>query len=107
MTQLHTVLAFRDNPSVGLLSLHISIPESSSLKEKRNRLKPILVNLHRKFNVTTAEVGLLDRRNEAIVACAMVSNDPVFTHRCLSKIIEYLESTFPDFLVLQNKIEFR
>jgi uncharacterized protein YlxP (DUF503 family) len=34
---------------IGVLTLHLHIPGAASLKDKRKRLKPLLVRLHREL----------------------------------------------------------
>ena len=46
-----------------------------------------------RFNVSVAEVGMLDSRNQARLAVAMVSNDSDFNRSCLSKIVNLVRAT--------------
>jgi len=91
--------------SLGMLKLHLHIPGCTSLKEKRSRLKPLLARLHREFNVSVAEVGHQDSWQEAIVACALVSNDPVHVQRSLQKIVHWVELFWPDVDVADEELE--
>ncbi len=91
--------------TLGLLTLHLLIPGCTSLKEKRRRLKPLLARLHREFNISVAEMDHLDAWQEAVIACALVSNDHGFTQRALQTIPHWVESNWPDVEVLQNQIE--
>jgi uncharacterized protein YlxP (DUF503 family) len=43
--------------AIGLLTLHLSIPDCHSLKQKRSRVQPIIARLHREFNIAAAETG--------------------------------------------------
>ena len=90
---------------VGLLTLDLQLPGCSSLKEKRSRLKPLLARLHREFNVSAAEIDYQDAWQEAIIACALVSNDPNHTRRALQQVVDWIESSWPDVQVLDNRIE--
>lgn len=91
--------------AIGLLTLHIQLPGCTSLKEKRSRLKPLLARLHREFNVSAAEMELMDAWQEAVLACALVSNDRGHTQRALQSIIHWVESTWPDVTVVDDQIE--
>ena len=91
--------------SLGLLTLHIHLPGCSSLKEKRSRLKPLLVRLHREFNVSVAEVDHNDSWQSAMIACALVSNDPAHTQRSLQQVVSWLESSWPDVELEEDQIE--
>ena len=91
--------------SIGLLNLHIQLPGCTSLKEKRHRLKPLLVRLHREFNISIAEVDKQDIWVEAVLAIAMVSNDHNHTQRALQQVLSWLETNWPDVLVVEHHIE--
>jgi uncharacterized protein len=91
--------------SVGLLTLHLHIPGCTSLKEKRSRLKPLLARLHREFNVSAAEVARNDAWQEAVVACALVSNETAHTQRALQKVVKWIESSWPDMSLVNESIE--
>ena len=91
--------------SLGVLTLQLDIPGCMSLKEKRSRLKPLLARLHREFNVSAAEMGHNDCWDEAILACALVSNDPNLTQAALQKVTEWVEEYWPDVQIIQDGIE--
>jgi uncharacterized protein YlxP (DUF503 family) len=91
--------------SLGLLTLHIHIPGCASLKEKRRRLKPLLARLQREFNVSVAEIDHQDVWQDAIVACALVSNDHKHTQRCLQKVVTWIENHRFDLEVVDDQIE--
>jgi len=91
--------------SIGLLTLHLRIPGCISLKEKRSRLKPLLARLHREFNLSIAEINHHDVWQEAVIACAVVSNDPNHNRRVLQQVVSWIESTWPDVTVFDDSIE--
>lgn len=91
--------------SIGLLTLHLMIPGCMSLKEKRSRLKPLLARLHRTFNISVAEVDRQDAWQEAVVACALVSNDKNHTQRSLQKIPPWVEKHWPDMTIIDDAME--
>jgi uncharacterized protein YlxP (DUF503 family) len=90
---------------VGLLSLHIHLPGCKSLKEKRSRLKPLLARLHKEFNVSAAEMERMDAWGEAILACAVVSNDHSHIQSLLQNIIRWIETSWPDVTLVDDQIE--
>lgn len=90
---------------IGLLTFHLAIPGCASLKEKRGRLKPLLARLHRQFNVSTAEMGLQDKRQAAVIACGMVGNDAAHLQSALETVRKWVEANWPDGDVLDTKIE--
>lgn len=90
---------------IGLLTLHFLLPGCASLKEKRGRLKPLMARLHREFNISVAEVDHHDSYREALLACAVVSNEAVHNQHVLQKVIAYIESNWPDLPLVGEKIE--
>ena len=91
--------------TLGVLTLHIRLPGSSSLKAKRRRLKPLLARLQREFNISVAEIDYQDVWQDAVIACAFVSNDKGHTHRSLTKIIKWIETSWPDVMLISDEIE--
>ncbi|MGD8455162.1 MAG: DUF503 domain-containing protein [Anaerolineales bacterium] len=90
---------------IGLLILHLHLPGCSSLKEKRGRLKPLLAKLHKDYNASTAEVDHLDVWQDAVIACAVVSNDGKHTQRVLQKIATWVDTSWRDVDVVSEEIE--
>jgi uncharacterized protein YlxP (DUF503 family) len=91
--------------SIGLLTLHLRLPGCSSLKGKRSRIKPLLARLHREFNISAAEVDLMDKWQETLIACAVVSKDTRQNQRLLQHIIDWMERDWPDVDVISEQIE--
>jgi uncharacterized protein YlxP (DUF503 family) len=91
--------------SIGLLTIQIQIPGCTSLKEKRRRLKPLLTRLHKEFNISVTEYNHHDIWQSAVIACALVSSDNGHTHRSLQKVIQWVESNWPDVTVMDDRIE--
>jgi uncharacterized protein len=91
--------------SIGILTLHLFLPDCKSLKDKRSRLKPLLARLHREFNISAAEIDLLDHWRESIVVCTIVSNDKIHNEQVLQKIIVFTENHFEDLQILKQGIE--
>jgi uncharacterized protein YlxP (DUF503 family) len=91
--------------SIGLLTLHLRLPGCSSLKEKRSRLKPLLARLHREFNISAAEMDLLDKWQETLIACVVVSNNNRQNQRLLQYITDWVERDWPDVDVIAEQME--
>lgn len=92
-------------PATGLLLLRLQLPGCASLKEKRGRLKPLLARLHKRFNVSAAEVDHLDAWGDALLACALVSNDPAHARRALQAVEHWVEDEWRDVQVVDAQIE--
>jgi uncharacterized protein YlxP (DUF503 family) len=90
---------------IGLLTFHLHLPGCASLKEKRSRLKPLLARLHRQFNVSTAEMDLHDKWQDAVISCAMVGNENAYLQSALETVRKWVEAHWTDGDVLDTKIE--
>ncbi len=91
--------------AIGILTLHLLLPGVTSLKQKRGLIKPVIARLHREFNVSVAEVDRMDMWQEAVLACALVSNDSAHTQRALQTVVDFTEKNWPNLEILQHRIE--
>jgi uncharacterized protein len=91
--------------AIGILSIHLSIPGCESLKEKRSQLKPILKRLHREFNVSTAEVDLQDRWQEAIISLAMINNNRVVIQQSFDTVLAFIVRSWPNIYIEDQRLE--
>jgi len=80
------------NLTVGLLRVVIHMPESGSLKSKRQVVSGLLQRLRQELKVAAAEVGELDRWQLAELAVATVSGDARQANRVLASAISFIES---------------
>ncbi len=62
-------------PSIGVLTLHIQVDHSHSLKEKRHVVKSLKDRLRERFNISVAEIDGLDSWQHSVVAAVTVSGD--------------------------------
>ena len=90
---------------IGLLTIHLHLPGCSSLKEKRGRLKPLFSQLHKKFNISVAEMERQDMWQEAVIACALVNLDTVQVQRSLQAVSKWVKGNWTDGDVIDEKIE--
>lgn len=90
---------------VGLAEVELHIPESNSLKDKRQVLKSLLEHIRQKFNVSAAEVDQLDIWRRATLGFACVSNEQRFANQVLDKVIDHIESN-PRVNVGEIRVEF-
>lgn len=87
------------------LTIHLHLPATFSLKEKRGRIKPLMARLHREFNVSVAEIGLQDKWQETIIECAMVGNERGHLESALQNVAKWVEGHWTDGDVIEQKIE--
>ena len=75
---------------IGALRLKLAVFEATSLKDKRRVVKSLKERLSGRFNVSVAEVGSLNHRQQAELGVALVANDNQFVESCLDKIVDYV-----------------
>ena len=90
---------------VGILTIHLRIHGCSSLKEKRGLIKPLLNGLHKKFNLSVAEMGRQDVWQETVIACALVNSDGKQIQRSLQAVAKWVEGNWRDGDVIDEKVE--
>lgn len=80
---------------LGLLQLDIFIPESNSLKDKRSTIKSLKETIRKRFNVSIAETGKLDKWSRSEISITKVSNEAKFIRQEFQKIQNDIESRYP------------
>ncbi|MPZ86453.1 MAG: DUF503 family protein [Actinophytocola sp.] len=60
---------------VGALELDVVLGDIRSLKEKRSAVRPVIAELRRRFEVTVAEAGHLDKHRRSLIGVAAVAAD--------------------------------
>jgi len=76
---------------VGVLRVELSLPGSTSLKDKRRLLKSLLDRLHQHFNVSAAEIDHQDSRRHAGVGISCVSSEAAHANAVLSRVLALVE----------------
>ncbi len=89
--------------NVGVLQFGIRLPESHSLKDKRQVVKSLIAQLHNRFNVSAAEVEDQDLWQSAVVGVACISNDKKHTNDVLNKALAF--ATTYDLELVDSNIE--
>jgi len=77
--------------TVGLLRVVLHLPDSGSLKSKRQVVSGLLRRVRNQFQVAAAEVGELDRWQLAEIAVACVSADSRHADEVLASVLSYVE----------------
>ena len=78
--------------TVGLLRVKLHLPESESLKSKRQVVSSLLRRMRQELKVAAAEVGELDRWQLAELAVATVSGDGRHADEVLATALTFIES---------------
>ncbi len=79
-----------DRMVVGTLTLKLAIFAAYSLKDKRRVVGSLKDRLKGRFNVSVAEVGSLDRWQQAELGVAMVARDGQSVQSALDKLVDYV-----------------
>ncbi len=77
---------------IGTVVVELNLPGVDSLKEKRRRIKSLLIRMRNKFNVSAAEIDYNDSHRRACLGIAVVSNDKQFSDQVISKIVNMIEN---------------
>lgn len=78
--------------AVGIARVVIHLPDSGSLKSKRQVVSGLLRRLHQELKVAAAEVGELDRWQLAELAVVTVSSDGRHADEVLAAAISFIEA---------------
>jgi len=77
---------------VGVCTLELLIPESQSLKDKRQVLHSVKDRLRGKFNLSIAEVDGQDLWQKAVLGMACVANDGSHVEQVLEQALNVIKS---------------
>lgn len=89
---------------VGLCTVDLYIPGTTSLKGKRRVVKSVKDRLRNRFNVSVAEVDGHDLLQRAAIGVAMISKDARKLNSEMEKIIAFIEKT-PGANLIDHQIE--
>ena len=78
--------------AIGVAWVVLHLPDSGSLKSKRQVISGLLRRLRQELKVIVAEVGELDRWQLAELAIATVSGDGRQADKVLAAALSYIES---------------
>jgi uncharacterized protein YlxP (DUF503 family) len=76
---------------IGILRLTLHLPNSGSLKAKRQVVSGLLKRVRQQFQVAAAEVGERDRWQRAEVAVACLSTENGHADEILAHVLTYVE----------------
>ena len=76
---------------VTLIQIVFELPEASSLKDKRSVVSTAKRRIMKKFNISCAEVDLLDSLRFAHIGGALVSNSKEFGDTVMNRVLSFVE----------------
>ena len=77
---------------IGVLTVDLLIPESNSLKDKRQVVKSLVEGARNRFNISVAEIDDLNKWRSAVIGAACVSNDKKVANTLLNRVLAFVES---------------
>lgn len=89
---------------VGLCRIDLFLPESRSLKAKRQVIKGLKDRIRNRFNVSVAEVEHQSLWQRATLGLAMVSEEKGYVDRTLQQVLNLVRAE-PRLLVLDHAFE--
>ncbi len=90
---------------MGILRLVLHLPESGSLKAKRQVVRSLLSQVRHEFGVAAAEVGEQDRWQLAVLAFACVSSDGRHAGEILNRVLAFVEDNAREAMVADVSTE--
>lgn len=90
---------------VGVTEITLHLPESHSLKEKRQIILSLMARIRQRFEVAIAEVEENDRWQIARLGVCCVSNSSQHANEVLEHVRRYIEETRPDIAVTNAESE--
>jgi uncharacterized protein YlxP (DUF503 family) len=82
--------------NVGILRFSLRIPESASLKDKRQVVRSLSQRIRNKFQAAVAEVDDNEAWQLATIGVACVANSARHCDEVLNEIVAYVEASRPD-----------
>ncbi|THJ24113.1 MAG: DUF503 domain-containing protein [Nitrospira sp. CG24E] len=89
---------------VGLCTVELFIPESHSLKDKRQVLLSLKDRLRDKFNLSVAEVDGQDLWQKAVLGLVCVANEGRYVNQVCDQALNLIRSV-PAVEIVQSRVE--
>ena len=83
----------------------LHLPDSGSLKDKRQVARSLSARIRNKFNVAVAEVEDQELRQRLTLAICCVSTDPAHANEMVSKVVAFVEESRRDLELLDYQTE--
>ena len=90
---------------IGVCRLMTHLPESGSLKAKRQVARSLTTRIRNQFNVAVAEVADNDLWQRLTLGICCVSNDSAHADEMLSRVVSFVEASRGDLVLLDYETE--
>lgn len=78
---------------IGVARVSLHIPESMSLKDKRQVMKSLLAQVQREYHLSAAEVDEHDIHRIGVIGLAVVSTEAGYADAMLCRAVAFLENS--------------
>jgi uncharacterized protein len=90
---------------IGVSQITLHLPDSHSLKDKRQIIKSLVGRVRNRFEVAIAEVEEQDRWQIAVLGISCVTNNGQHAGEVLGHVQRYIEETRPDIMISNVETE--
>jgi len=90
---------------VGVIRIHLSLSGNASLKGKRQLIRPIIVQVQNRFNVSIAEIEDQDKWGSGVLGISLVSSDKAVIDETITRLLNFIESGRFSVRVIETQIE--
>ena len=90
---------------IGVCRIMLHLPESASLKDKRQVSRSLSARIRNSFNVAVTEVEDHELWQRLTLAVCCVSTDSAHANEMVSKVVEFIEETRRDVELLDYETE--
>ncbi len=81
------------------------LPQSGSLKAKRQVARSLTQRIRNQFNVAVSEIDDNDLCQRLTLGVCCVSNDSAHAHQMLSRVVSFVEDFRDDLVLLDHQTE--
>jgi len=90
---------------IGVCRMMLHLPESASLKDKRQVARSLSARIRNRFNVAVAEVEDHDLWQRLVLAVCCVSTDPAHANEVVSNVVAFVEDSNRDLELIDYETE--
>ncbi len=76
---------------IGTLTVTLQVPDSGSLKDKRQVVRSLTSQLRNTFNIAVAEIGDQNLWQSAVIGIACVSSDTRHADEMCQKVLRFVD----------------
>ena len=90
---------------IGLCTIQLELPTAQTLKDKRQIIQSLMRRARNRHNISISEVEQQDRAGAATLAVVCVSSEPAYAHGLLTRVVQSIEQSRLDAVLLSFEIE--